>query len=126
MGIDIALQSLEALTEAAQDTPRAAEQSAEHPMIDLLMSSAPPATTDNSQQQPPVQQELDLLDLLDLGPQPTTQQQQLVSVGVPPVPQDAPQAAPQAQQNCAKQAGAPQSQALSRSDSVDAFFMGLA
>merc|ERR1712194_225728 len=107
---------LEALAEAAQDTPRAAEQSAEHPMIDLLMSSAPSATTDNSQQQPPVQQELDLLDLLDLGPQPSTQQQQLVSVGVPPVLQDA----PQAQQNCAQQAGAPQSNALSRSDSVDA------
>merc|ERR1712166_1552828 len=124
--IDIALQSLEALAEAAQDTPRAAEQSAEHPMIDLLMSSPPSATTDNSQQQPPVQQELDLLDLLDLGPQPSTQQHQLASVGVPPVPQDAPQAAPQAQQNCAQQAGAPQSNALSRSDSVDAFFMGLA
>merc|ERR1712166_447706 len=110
---------------AAQDTPRAEQstQQAEHPMIDLLMSSVPSATTDNSQQQPPVQQELDLLDLLDLGPQPTTQHHQLISVGVPPVPQAA---APQAQQNCAQQAGAPQSNALSRSDSVDAFFMGLA
>ena len=121
--IDAALHSLAALSEAPQDTTQATEQpsqTAEQPMIDLLMISPTTADSLTERPEPPVQQELDLMDLLDLNQQSSAQQQQLASVGVSPVLQ-----APSQPQNCATQAG-PQSSALSRSDSVDAFFMGLA
>merc|ERR1712167_6411 len=109
--IDAALKTLDALTSTVDDAT-AAEPVTE-PVMDLL-NMGPSASASHSTQQTDQQesqQELDLLDLLDLAPAPANNgvEQRPAQTAVAPAPR-----------NCARQ----QSNTLTRSDSVDAFFMG--